>query len=89
MNFSDYFEEFEEADGYCGWSNKEDYPTWANRVRQLRNELRGDRPDRIIDTVRENVIEEKPRLGVSRGQGRVEYKPSKRILHVSEQDLFE
>jgi hypothetical protein len=69
MNFSDYLEETE---GHFGWGQKEDYSSWAARMRQFKDELRSTRLDSLSHTVRENLSSKSSKQGVGQEQRKAE-----------------
>ena len=80
MNFSDYLEE---TSGHFGWDQKEDFNSWAARMRQLRDELRSTRLDSLSHTVR-NSLEESSKQGVGQEQRKAERTASSIARQASE-----
>jgi len=81
MNFSDYLEETE---GHFGWDQKEDFNSWAARMRQLRDELRSTRLDSLSHTVRNSLEVESSKQGVGQEQRKAERTASSIARQASE-----
>ncbi|HEY9874377.1 MAG TPA: hypothetical protein V6D12_13125 [Candidatus Obscuribacterales bacterium] len=69
MNFSDYLEE---TSGHFGWDHKEDFTSWAARMRQFKDELRSTRLDNLSHTVRNSLEVESSKQGVGQEQRKAE-----------------